>query len=70
VNTTQSEKVSTGRGFFAPLTRAAALAEYGIGRDRYGSDAEMFDLVHAMRTRVLTSPAFDAGPRQSRFSSS
>jgi fructose-bisphosphate aldolase class I len=36
-----------------------ALAEYGIGRDRYSSDAEMFDLVHAMRTRVLTSPAFD-----------
>ena len=28
-------------------------------RDRYSSDAEMFDLVHAMRTRVLTSPAFD-----------
>ena len=27
--------------------------------DRYGSDAEMFDLVHAMRTRVITSPAFD-----------
>jgi len=64
VNTTQSEKVRTGRGFFAALDQSGgstpkALAEYGIGPDRYGSDAEMFDLVHAMRTRVLTSPAFD-----------
>jgi fructose-bisphosphate aldolase class I len=64
VNATQSEKVRTGRGFFAALDQSGgstptALAEYGIGRDRYHSDAEMFDLVHAMRTRVLTSPAFD-----------
>src|SRR6266851_1537796 len=64
VNTTQAEKVRTGRGFFAALDQSGgstpkALAEYGIGRDRYSSDAEMFDLVHAMRTRVLTSPAFD-----------
>src|SRR3984885_10370379 len=64
MNTTQSEKVGTGRGFFAALDQSGgstpkALAEYGIGRDRYSSDAEMFDLVHAMRTRVLTSPAFD-----------
>ncbi len=64
VNTTQSEKVRTGRGFFAALDQSGgstpkALAEYGIGRDRYSSDAEMFDLVHAMRTRVLTSPAYD-----------
>ena len=64
MNTIQSKKVRTGRGFFAALDQSGgstpkALAEYGIGRDRYGSDAEMFDLVHAMRTRVLTSPAFD-----------
>jgi fructose-bisphosphate aldolase class I len=64
VNTTQSEKVRTGRGFFAALDQSGgstpkALAEYGIGQDRYSSDAEMFDLVHAMRTRVVTSPAFD-----------
>jgi fructose-bisphosphate aldolase class I len=64
VNTTQYEKVKTGRGFFAALDQSGgstpkALAEYGIGQDRYHSDAEMFDLVHAMRTRVLTSPAFD-----------
>jgi fructose-bisphosphate aldolase class I len=64
VNTTQSEKVKAGRGFFAALDQSGgstpkALAEYGIARDRYSSDAEMFDLVHAMRTRVMTSPAFD-----------
>lgn len=64
VNTAQFEKVGTGRGFFAALDQSGgstpkALAEYGIGRDRYSSDAEMFDLVHAMRARVLTSPAFD-----------
>ena len=64
MNITQSTKVGTGRGFFAALDQSGgstpkALAEYGIGPDRYSSDAEMFDLVHAMRTRVLTSPAFD-----------
>jgi fructose-bisphosphate aldolase, class I len=35
------------------------LAEYGIGEDRYGSDEQMFDLVHQMRTRVISAPAFD-----------
>ena len=64
MNTTQLSKVRAGHGFFAALDQSGgstpkALAEYGIGRDRYSSDAEMFDLVHAMRTRVLTSPAFD-----------
>ena len=64
MDTIQFEKVGSGRGFFAALDQSGgstpgALAEYGIGRDRYSSDAEMFDLVHAMRTRVLTSPAFD-----------
>ena len=64
VNTTQFEKIGTGRGFFAALDQSGgstpkALADYGIGPDRYSSEAEMFDLVHAMRTRVLTSPAFD-----------
>ena len=64
MNTAQFDKVRTGPGFFAALDQSGgstpkALAEYGIGRDRYNSDAEMFDLVHAMRTRVLTSPAFN-----------
>ena len=64
MNTTQLEKIRSGRGFFAALDQSGgstpkALEEYGIGPDRYSSGAEMFDLVHAMRTRVLTSPAFD-----------
>src|ERR1700679_3535518 len=64
MNTAQYEKDGTGHGFFAALDQSGgstpkALAEYGIERGRYSSDAEMFDLVHAMRTRVLTSPAFD-----------
>jgi fructose-bisphosphate aldolase, class I len=64
VDTTQFEKVRTGRGFFAALDQSGgstpkALAEYGIPPDQYNSETEMFDLVHAMRTRVITSPAFD-----------
>ena len=64
MDTTQFEKVRTGRGFFAALDQSGgstpnALADYGVGRDQYSSEDEMFDLVHAMRTRVMTSPAFD-----------
>ena len=64
VSAAQLEKVRTGQGFFAALDQSGgstptALAEYGIDQDRYSSEAEMFDLVHAMRTRVVTSPAFD-----------
>ena len=58
------EKVRTAPGFFAALDQSGgstpgALAEYGIGPDRYSSDAEMFDFVHALRVRVFSSPAFD-----------
>jgi fructose-bisphosphate aldolase, class I len=61
---TQQEKVRSGLGFFAALDQSGgstpkALEEYGIARDRYSSEDEMFDLVHEMRTRVFTSPAFD-----------
>jgi fructose-bisphosphate aldolase, class I len=64
MNTTQSEQVRVGRGFFAALDQSGgstpkALEEYGIGRDRYTTDDQMFDLVHTMRTRVITNPAFD-----------
>jgi len=60
----QLEKIKSGHGFFAALDQSGgstpgALAAYGVSRDRYHSEDEMFDLVHAMRTRVLTSPAFD-----------
>ncbi|WP_338181248.1 fructose bisphosphate aldolase [Jatrophihabitans sp.] len=64
MDSSQLEKVRSARGFFAALDQSGgstpkALAEYGIAEDRYSSDAQMFDLVHAMRTRVITSPAFD-----------
>ena len=64
MDATQLEKVRSGRGFFAALDQSGgstpkALAEYGIDESRYTSEEEMFDLVHAMRTRVITDPAFD-----------
>ena len=64
MNTTQREKVRSGQGFFAALDQSGgstpkALADYGIDQSRYKSQDEMFDIVHAMRTRVITSPAFD-----------
>ena len=61
---TQRERIASGQGFFAALDQSGgstpkALAEYGIPEDRYQSEAEMFDLVHAMQARVISSPAFD-----------
>jgi fructose-bisphosphate aldolase class I len=60
----QARKVAEGQGFFAALDQSGgstpkALAEYGVPEDAYQGEEQMFDLVHAMRTRVLTSPAFD-----------
>ncbi|MGH8861354.1 MAG: fructose bisphosphate aldolase [Jatrophihabitantaceae bacterium] len=64
MDATQLEKVRAGQGFFAALDQSGgstpkALAEYGIDESRYRDEDQMFDLVHAMRTRVVTSPAFD-----------
>ena len=64
MDATQLEKVRSGRGFFAALDQSGgstpkALAEYGIDGSRYSSEEAMFDLVHAMRRRVITDPAFD-----------
>jgi fructose-bisphosphate aldolase, class I len=63
MDVTQLEKIRSGQGFFAALDQSGgstpkALAEYGIAEDRYHSEDEMFDLIHAMRTRVMASPAF------------
>jgi len=57
------EQVEHGDGFIAALDQSGgstpkALKLYGIDEDRYSGEAEMFDLVHAMRTRIITSPAF------------
>jgi fructose-bisphosphate aldolase, class I len=62
----QRERIGSGQGFFAALDQSGgstpkALAEYGIDESRYDTEAEMFDLVHQMRTRVITNPAFDGG---------
>ena len=56
-------KVATGQGFIAALDQSGgstpkALAQYGIAASEYSGDDEMFDQVHAMRTRIMTSPAF------------
>ncbi len=60
----QLEKIRSGQGFFAALDQSGgstpkALAQYGIAESRYHSEDEMFDLIHAERTRIVTSPAFD-----------
>src|ERR671937_177408 len=60
----QRERIRSGRGFFAALDQSGgstpkALSDYGIAESRYGSEKEMFDLVHEMRTRVMTSRVFD-----------
>ena len=64
MDATQLEKIRSGRGFFAALDQSGgstpkALAHYGIDESRYDSEEKMFDLVHEMRTRVITDPAFD-----------
>jgi len=64
VNTEQLNKVSTGKGFIAALDQSGgstpkALKLYGVEESAYKNDAEMFDLVHAMRSRIVTSKAFD-----------
>ena len=59
----QANQMRTGKGFVAALDQSGgstpkALLQYGIKEDRYNSDAEMFDLVHAMRARIVGAPAF------------
>ncbi len=64
MDATQLEKIRSGQGFFAALDQSGgstpkALGDYGIDESRYSNDDEMFDLVHAMRTRIVTNPVFD-----------
>ncbi len=60
----QLEKIHIGKGFIAALDQSGgstpnALAAYGIARDAYSTDEEMFDLMQNMRSRIALSPAFD-----------
>ncbi|NBQ42298.1 MAG: fructose bisphosphate aldolase [Mycobacteriaceae bacterium] len=64
MNTEQAGKIAHGDGFVAALDQSGgstpgALRLYGVAEDAYSGDAEMFDLVHQMRTRIITSPSFD-----------
>jgi fructose-bisphosphate aldolase, class I len=57
------DKVRSGQGFVAALDQSGgstpkALRLYGIAEDQYSGEAEMYDLIHAMRTRIVTSPSF------------
>lgn len=59
----QLERMANGKGFIAALDQSGgstpkALRLYGIAEDSYQGDDEMFDLVHAMRARIIKSPAF------------
>ncbi|MCS5480598.1 fructose bisphosphate aldolase [Corynebacterium sp. YIM 101645] len=56
--------IRAGTGFIAALDQSGgstpkALKLYGINEDAYSSEEEMFELVHKMRRRIITSPSFD-----------
>jgi len=60
----QLDKIKNEPGFIAALDQSGgstpkALANYGVEADAYSNDDEMFEVVHAMRSRIVTSPAFD-----------
>ncbi|MGP4077689.1 fructose bisphosphate aldolase [Halobacillus sp. K22] len=65
MNNSHFDKIKNGEGFIAALDQSGgstpkALADYGVPEDSYSNEDEMFDLVHQMRTRLITSPSFNA----------
>ncbi len=63
MNSEQFQKVKADQGFIAALDQsggstAKALKLYGVDESAYSNEAEMFDLIHEMRTRIITSPVF------------
>lgn len=59
-------RIAQGDGFIAALDQSGgstpkALKGYGINEDAWSSDEEMFDLIHQMRSRIITSPCFGSG---------
>ena len=64
MNQDQVTRMREGQGFIAALDQSGgstpkALRLYGIEEGSYSGDEQMFDLIHAMRTRMIKSPAFD-----------
>jgi fructose-bisphosphate aldolase, class I len=62
-NNEQLQKMKTHPGFIAALDQSGgstpgALRAYGIKENAWSSEAEMFEIVHQMRTRIMTSPGF------------
>ena len=58
------ERMRTGQGFIAALDQSGgstpkALALFGVDESQYANEAEMFDRIHEMRARIITSPCFD-----------
>ncbi len=56
-------QIAGGKGFIAALDQSGgstpkALKQYGIAETAYSGETEMFDLIHAMRARIIKSPAF------------
>jgi fructose-bisphosphate aldolase class I len=63
MNSEQVEHMRSGKGFNAALDQSGgstpkALMLYGIEENEYSGDEQMFDLIHGMRTRMMTSPVF------------
>lgn len=63
MNQQQATKMTSGKGFIAALDQSGgstpkALSLYGVDPGSYSGEAQMYDLIHAMRTRIVTSPAF------------
>ena len=64
MNQQQMDQIASGKGFIAALDQSGgstpkALKLYGLDESAWQSEAQMFDLVHAMRARIVQSPAFD-----------
>lgn len=65
INPEQAKQMTEGKGFIAALDQSGgstpkALGLYGVTEDQWSSEDEMFDLVHAMRTRIIKSPSFNS----------
>ncbi len=63
MSTEQFEKMRSAQGFVAALDQSGgstpkALRLYGLDESAYGSEAQMYDLIHEMRSRIITSPVF------------